>query len=346
MPGVVRKGDFHVGHASPTPNPFHRTAYAAGSPTVFANGRNVQRIGDETSCTDKAATGSPNVYANGIKVHRLGDATTGHQSWVPNAAATSSTNVFCNGSFGEQGVAVTITPIVFFGNPILLETPVAYTEDIRPVTPADVPADHPYTQEQVDPGTEPPKPAVCGAVPFVNPYDTAVAASPGPVWAEKWKTGGTNPMIKGLWDEIGYDGSRFADETAWCAVFTGAILKRSGCKYIKTASSQAYATYGSISVDLADVRKGDIVVFYRKGPSSGLGHVGFATGNKTATTIEILGGNQGDTLSVRSFKLEDIAKGWGIKAIRRPVSCVDGTTPAPAATAGTVASSGSGGSVT
>ena len=33
MPEVTRVGtDTHVGHASPTPNPFHQTSYASGSP--------------------------------------------------------------------------------------------------------------------------------------------------------------------------------------------------------------------------------------------------------------------------------------------------------------------------
>ena len=35
MPAVTRVGlDSHVGHASPTPNPFHKTAYASGSGDV------------------------------------------------------------------------------------------------------------------------------------------------------------------------------------------------------------------------------------------------------------------------------------------------------------------------
>ena len=39
MPEVTRVGtDTHVGHASPTPNPFHQTAYASGSANVIAGG--------------------------------------------------------------------------------------------------------------------------------------------------------------------------------------------------------------------------------------------------------------------------------------------------------------------
>ena len=48
MPAIVRQGDVHVGHASPTPSPFHQTPYPGGSPNVFVNGKAVQRIGDST----------------------------------------------------------------------------------------------------------------------------------------------------------------------------------------------------------------------------------------------------------------------------------------------------------
>jgi uncharacterized Zn-binding protein involved in type VI secretion len=98
MPGQVRVGlDSHIGHASPTPNPFHKTSYASGSPNVNANGAAVVRKGDSTGCGDPAVGCSPNVFANGICVHRKGDATGGHGSWVPNAAATGSGNVIVNG---------------------------------------------------------------------------------------------------------------------------------------------------------------------------------------------------------------------------------------------------------
>ena len=58
MPGIVRVGDAHAGHASPTPNPTHKTSYAAGSGNVFVNGQAAVRVDDATSCGDKAAAGS------------------------------------------------------------------------------------------------------------------------------------------------------------------------------------------------------------------------------------------------------------------------------------------------
>ena len=98
MPAVTRVGlDSHVGHASPTPNKFHQTAYAVGSPNVFTNKAKTVRVGDTTSCGDPADAGSPNVFVNGEKVHRKGDATAGHGSFVPNSSASGSGNVFANG---------------------------------------------------------------------------------------------------------------------------------------------------------------------------------------------------------------------------------------------------------
>ena len=47
MTAVTRVGqDSHIGHASPTPSPFHSTPYASGSPNVFTNGSSTVRIGD------------------------------------------------------------------------------------------------------------------------------------------------------------------------------------------------------------------------------------------------------------------------------------------------------------
>ena len=89
--------DKHVGHASPTPNPFHQTPYAVGSPNVNTNGAKTVRIGDTTSCGDPATGGSGTVFVNGIPVHSQGDGTGGHGSWVPNNSASGSQNVIAGG---------------------------------------------------------------------------------------------------------------------------------------------------------------------------------------------------------------------------------------------------------
>ena len=65
MAAVTRVGvDKHIGHESPTPNPFHQNLYATGSTDVITNDQNTVRIGDTTSCGDPAVGGSSNVYIN------------------------------------------------------------------------------------------------------------------------------------------------------------------------------------------------------------------------------------------------------------------------------------------
>ena len=97
MTGIVRNGDVSVGHASPTPNPFHVGVYNSGSDDVFVNGKKAIRIGDTLSCTDKAKIGSTDVFINGIGVHRIDDETSGHGSWRKSIAQTGSEDVIVNG---------------------------------------------------------------------------------------------------------------------------------------------------------------------------------------------------------------------------------------------------------
>jgi hypothetical protein len=95
MPGVCRNGvDSHIGHASPTPNPFHKTSYVAGTNSkVYVESQLGIVIGDATGCGDPVSGKSSRVFFQSAGVHRLGDATAGHGSWVPNAAASASSRV-------------------------------------------------------------------------------------------------------------------------------------------------------------------------------------------------------------------------------------------------------------
>ena len=95
---AIRGGDFHVGHASPTPNAFHKTPYVPGQSKVLAVASPVIRSGDSTACGDKAVGGSTKVMCVGRPVHRTADVTSGHGSWTPNAAGPSTnTKVFVGG---------------------------------------------------------------------------------------------------------------------------------------------------------------------------------------------------------------------------------------------------------
>ena len=152
----------------------------------------------------------------------------------------------------------------------------------------------------------------------VNPYDKAHEALG--LGRNAWIETGRNPNILHLWKEIGLGQS--SDKVAWCAVFANAIMKRSGNPYLVTSNSQNCrglgTPIGSTREEmLANVQQGDLVIFYRNGADSGFGHVGFATGNKTSTHIEMLGGNQSDTLRVSSYPISNPSKGWGLRTINR-----------------------------
>lgn len=201
-----------------------------------------------------------------------------------------------------------------------------YTPNVKPaLESSDVPESYPKNKEQVEETTEQVVTGVVGTQ--KNPFE--IGEQMLNMGTKAWQETGNNPNIKQLWDEIGYNGAQFADETAWCAVFTSAVLKRSGNKYIKTASSQAYAKYGVEVPHISQAKVGDIVVFYRKGKNSNYGHVGFYAGKFNENYITVLGGNQSNNLNIRSFKRLDESKGWGIRTIRRAVSAEDGTSVPP-----------------
>ena len=231
------------------------------------------------------------------------------------------------------------------------DAPTPYDENVQPVNTEefnDVP-DAPDNPEQVEGpasegGTYPElSPKTCGQIPTKNPYDIAKELHD----LGGWKETTTNKNIESLWKEIGYEKSAKSftrNRTAWCATFVGATLKRSGAKYIQTASSQAYNNYGESVDGIDNIKQGDIVVFHRNGVNSGKGHVGIATGRVKDGKIEIIGGNQGNNLTTKYYPISNPRKGWGLKSIRRAVSCSDGSTVPDA---GTVAyqATGEGGSV-
>ncbi len=99
MPAVIRAGiDSHIGHFSTTPNPSHKTKYVvAGQGKVTAEGGLAVTTGGSTACGDNAVGGSSKVTAGGYAVHRTGDATSGHGSWIANAADTGSPKVTAGG---------------------------------------------------------------------------------------------------------------------------------------------------------------------------------------------------------------------------------------------------------
>lgn len=106
-----------------------------------------------------------------------------------------------------------------------------------------------------------------------------------------------NPTILGWWKELG---TQFKDdETAWCGAFVGGVLAESGIEAVKGPASAR--SWLNLPVKLKKPAVGAIVVFWRGSRNSGQGHVGFVVGRDQAGNLMVLGGNQGDQVTIKPF---------------------------------------------
>lgn len=83
------------------------------------------------------------------------------------------------------------------------------------------------------------------------------------------------------------------DETPWCASFVSWCLEKSNIRSTRSARAKSYATWGS---KLDSPKLGCIAVFTRTGG----GHVAFFV-SESATHVKVLGGNQGNKVSIASY---------------------------------------------
>lgn len=90
------------------------------------------------------------------------------------------------------------------------------------------------------------------------------------------------------------------DEVSWCASFVSFCLETAGVPSTKSAAARSYDKYGQ-NVK-GKLRLGDILV-KRRGNSAWQGHVGFFAGMGSPSTVKLLGGNQGDRISIADFPL-------------------------------------------
>ena len=86
-------------------------------------------------------------------------------------------------------------------------------------------------------------------------------------------------------------------ETPWCAAFVNAVLNSNGGKGTGSLMARSYLEWGTPT---KTPKEGDIVVLQRTGDPT-KGHVGFYAGEASNGRIKVLGGNQGDSVSVKAF---------------------------------------------
>jgi uncharacterized protein (TIGR02594 family) len=125
-----------------------------------------------------------------------------------------------------------------------------------------------------------------------------------PAWLdEAWREFGqaerkgaaSNPRIVKLYKDAGH-GKVDHDGVAWCAAFLGACLERAGQRGTRSLMARSYMQWGQA---LDAPRTGAVAVLDRTS-NPALGHVGFIVG-ETDTALLLLGGNQGDAVSVAQF---------------------------------------------
>jgi TP901 family phage tail tape measure protein len=90
---------------------------------------------------------------------------------------------------------------------------------------------------------------------------------------------------------------------AWCADFVNQSLASNGIAGTGSNLAQSFLDFGT-AVDTASAKVGDLAIFERGAPGSGMGHVGFINDIKEDGSLDILGGNQSDGVSIANFGTE------------------------------------------
>lgn len=99
------------------------------------------------------------------------------------------------------------------------------------------------------------------------------------------------------------------DETHWCSAFVNWCFVQVGIVGTNSAAARSWLKWGREVPD-SNWTFGDVFVL-KRGEDPNAGHVGFLI-NQMAGEITLLGGNQGDMVSIKPFLLDRII------GVRRP----------------------------
>lgn len=89
--------------------------------------------------------------------------------------------------------------------------------------------------------------------------------------------------------------------TAWCAAFVNATLAQTGMQGTGSNMARSFLDWGQ---PVEQPQVGDLAVFSRGDPNGPYGHVGFFQGYDENGNILVLGGNQGDAVSVAPYSAD------------------------------------------
>lgn len=94
-----------------------------------------------------------------------------------------------------------------------------------------------------------------------------------------------------------------SDETPWCASFACWCLERAGRPHPASKAARSFQRWG---VELEEPRRGCVVVLWRGSPSGWRGHVGFLHSGPSGGEVALLGGNQGNAVSVQGYPIDRV----------------------------------------
>lgn len=116
---------------------------------------------------------------------------------------------------------------------------------------------------------------------------------------------GSNLRIAQYWKGADIDVAVTDDETPWCAAFVGAMIASALIYGTRKANAKSYLGWGDNLPNNAEPPVGAIVVLNRP-PADWKGHVAFCAGWANGK-VHLLGGNQGDRVSIAAFDQKRIA---------------------------------------
>lgn len=95
------------------------------------------------------------------------------------------------------------------------------------------------------------------------------------------------------------------DTVPWCSSFVNAVAWQLRLPRSKSAAARSWLTIGEAVSGFNFASVGYDVVVLKRGSNAALGHVGFYAGHD-GERIHVLGGNQGNTVSIAPFSELDV----------------------------------------
>jgi hypothetical protein len=217
---------------------------------------------------------SPNVFANNVAI----------ALWQPAGSSASFAHVAADPAINVDPVtqaAANAATAAYIANPKASYNPAAAENGVK--------GDYQAPPDVTAADGQPPSAATAGDL---IPFLTQILGEAGRgMWRETGQGGKpSNTNITGIWTSLGFpsSGCWSTDQTAWCAGFVNFALKRSGYRYVQTASAKAIAQnpekWKATPVAINDAQAGDIVLW----PFSHVNFIYSRTGNK----VTFCGGNQ------------------------------------------------------